>query len=331
MMMNVLAKMKSVSVQCQLLLGLGIVAFSHASIAREQVDQRITTSDSPFVEIEHMNGSAEIIGWDKEEVQVTGELSDNTEEFIFEKNGNEIVIKVEIARDPGHWRNWKKSDGDDLTIYVPRASFVDYTSINAGVTIEDLHHSVNVEVINGSVDVKKVSGRVSLESVNGDIDIRDVEGDVSIETVNGDISGEHRSSKDLRLDTVNGDINIRTNSPEVKVTSVNGNIELAMESVNDLNIETVNGRVDATMNLAARGFVRGSSVGGSMNFNFQKDVSARFDIQAHAGGRIINDLSDDEMQKAKYGPRRWLEFTHNGGDGRVDVSTVSGRITLGAK
>lgn len=329
--MNVLAKMKSVSVQCQLLLGLGLVAFSQASIAREQVDQRITTSDSPFVEIEHMNGRAEIIGWDKEEVQVTGELGDNTEEFIFEKDGNDIVIKVEMARDPGHWRNWKKSDGDDLTIYVPRASFVEYTSINANVKIGELQQSVNVEVVNGDVDVNKVTGRISLESVNGDIDFRDVEGDVAIETVNGDITGEHRSSKDLRLDSVNGDIRVRTNSPEVKVTSVNGNIDLSMDSVSDLNVETVNGRVEASLDLAARGSVRGSSVGGSMNFTFQRDVSARFDIQAHAGGRIINELSDDEMQKAKYGPRRWLEFTHNGGDGRVDVSTVSGKVTLGVK
>lgn len=329
--MNVLAKMKSVSVQWQLLLGLGIVAFSHASIAREQVDQRIATSDSPFVEIEHMNGNAEIIGWDKNEVQVTGQLSDNAEEFIFEKDGNDIVIKVEIERDPGHWRNWKKSDGDDLTIYVPRASFVDYTSINADVKIEGLQHTVNVEVINGGVDVRKVSGRVSLESVNGDITLHDVEGDLAIETVNGDINGEHRGSKDLRLDSVNGDIDIRTNSPEVKVTSVNGNIDLALSTITDLNIETVNGRVKAAMDLAAKGDVRASSVGGSMSFTFQRSVSARFDIQAHAGGRIDNDISDDEMQKAKYGPRRWLEFTHNGGDGRVDVSTVSGKVTLGVK
>ncbi|WP_414828798.1 DUF4097 family beta strand repeat-containing protein [Alteromonas sp. H39] len=331
MMMNILAKLKSVSVQRQLLLGLGIVVFSHAGFAREQVDQRITTSDSPYVEIEHLNGSADIIGWDKNEVQVTGQLSDDTEEFIFEKDGNDIVIKVEIAKDPGHWRNWKKSDGDDLKIYVPRASFVDYTSINADVSLQDLQHTVNVEVINGDVDVKKVNGRVSLESVNGDITLRDVEGDVAVETVNGDINGEHRGSKDLRLDSVNGDIDIRTNSPEVKVTSVNGNIDLALDTITDLNIETVNGRVEAAMTLAPKGDVRASSVGGSMSLAFQRSVSARFDIQAHAGGRIINDISDDEMQKAKYGPRRWLEFTHNGGDGRVDVSTVSGRIQLGVK
>jgi len=60
-------------------------------------------------------------------------------------------------------------------------------------------------------------------------------------------------------------------------------------------------------------------------------VSARFDLQGHAGGRIVNKISDAKEQRAKYGPRRWLEFSHNGGNGRVDVSTVSGRIKVDTK
>ena len=151
---------------------------------------------------------------------------------------------------------------------------------------------------------------------------------MTIETVNGDIYGDHESAGDARFSSVNGNIKIRSSSPELWVESVNGNIKLAMQAVDELNIETVNGRVEADLSLNDNGDVRASSVGGSITLNFQSDVSARFDIEAHAGGRIINNISTDEMKKAKYGPRRWLEFVHNGGDGQVDISTVSGRITL---
>jgi hypothetical protein len=89
--------------------------------------------------------------------------------------------------------------------------------------------------------------------------------------------------------------------------------------------------VDSHFNLLKSGEVRANSVGGDIDLFFQSGVSARFDIQSHAGGRIRNDLSDDKMQRAKYGPRRWLEFSINGGDARVDVSTVGGDVTLGER
>jgi hypothetical protein len=63
----------------------------------------------------------------------------------------------------------------------------------------------------------------------------------------------------------------------------------------------------------------------------QSQVPARFDIEGHAGGGITNKLSDDKMQKAKYGPNRWLKFSLNGGSAKVNVSTVSDRVRLGKK
>jgi DUF4097 and DUF4098 domain-containing protein YvlB len=93
----------------------------------------------------------------------------------------------------------------------------------------------------------------------------------------------------------------------------------------------VNGDVDSQFNLMKNGEVRANSIGGDIDLYFQSGVSARFDIQSHAGGSIRNDLTDDRMQKAKYGPRRWLEFSVNGGDARVDVSTVGGDVKLGQR
>ncbi|GGW83641.1 DUF4097 family beta strand repeat-containing protein [Alteromonas halophila] len=310
------------------LAGVSMTLLSQVALSGERIDRSIDTSDAPYVDIEHMNGKAEIIGWDKNSVKVVGEVGENTDEVSFEKSGNEVELKIEVARSGRDWRNWRSNEGDDLTIHVPHGSRVHYSSINANVALRNLKNSVSVEVVNGDIESRNIQGRVELEAVNGDIDVGEISGDVTIETVNGDIFGDHQSDKDARFSSVNGNINIRSSSPELWVESVNGNIKLAMQAVDDLNIETVNGRVEAELSLNRNGDVRASSVGGSITLNFQPDVSAQFDIEAHAGGRIINKISEDEMQKAKYGPRRWLEFIHNGGQARVDVSTVSGRITL---
>lgn len=304
-----------------------LIALPCSVYAEEAVDRTIETSDSPRVDIEHINGKAEIRGWDKSEVRVSGTLGDNTEEFVFEKQGNVILIHVEVERSDRRWGNYQ-TDGDDLLIYVPFNSYIDYDSINADVRIEDVKKGVSVEVVNGDVDIENVDAAVEADAVNGDITLENVTGRLAVETVNGSISGTHSGDKQTSLESVNGGISVSTTSPRVQVETVNGRIELKLAEIDMLEVNTVNGRLSAQMTLNKNGEVYASSVGGGINLTFQPDVSARFDIQAHAGGSISNDITSDKMQKAKYGPRRWLEFVHGSGDANVDVSTVNGRVSL---
>ena len=44
--------------------------------AGQSVNETLDAAKDGYVEIEHLNGSAIIRGWDKNEVQVKGELSD---------------------------------------------------------------------------------------------------------------------------------------------------------------------------------------------------------------------------------------------------------------
>jgi hypothetical protein len=69
-------------------------------------------------------------------------------------------------------------------------------------------------------------------------------------------------------------------------------------------------------------------VGGKIELLLPESTSAQFEITGHAGGKIINELSEDQVNKAKYGPGRWLEFSMNGGNAQVEASTVHGKILL---
>ena len=74
--------------------------------------------------------------------------------------------------------------------------------------------------------------------------------------------------------------------------------------------------------------MRFESVSGDAEFYFPADVSAQFEIEAHANGKIVNELSDDKAIKAKYGPSSDLEFSVNGGNADIEMDTISGRIEL---
>ena len=312
------------------LLGMGLLCISLALFAKDKVDKTIDAAKDGYVEIEHLNGVAKITGWDKSEVRVVGELGERTDKFIFERDGNEVVIKIKVKRSSS-WGNWGSDDGDELEIFIPLNSKLNYTAVNASVEALNIAGGANIDTVNGSIEVKKLAGRIRLESVNGDILANELEGDVNIETVNGEIESNSSKGKDDRYSSVNGDIQITSESTEIRAETVNGDIELQLGKIQQLTLDTVNGSIEAKLELQKGGDVRASTVGGSVALYFQEDVSARFDVRGHAGGKIVNKLSDHEVEKAKYGPTRWLEFSLNGGNGKVNVSTVSGRVRLDKK
>lgn len=304
------------------------LCFSSIVTAGEKIDRTIDASESPFIDVEHVNGKAIIKVWDNNQVRVAGELGDDTDKFIFERNGREIDIHIKTKPNRGFWGGSKNTDGDDITIYVPRMSSLSYESVNANVNVSGISQGLSVEVVNGDVEVANTSGKTAIESVNGMISVDGVSGDISLETVNGKIEGRHVDTGDIKLSSVNGDITIRSSATRVIGETVNGEMELSLDSVRGVALSTVNGEIKASMVLVDNGDVDVSSVGGDIELTFKDTLSARFEIEAHAGGNIVNRISDDKMEKAKYGPGRWLEFVHNGGNGRVEVSTVSGRVVI---
>ncbi|GAC23560.1 hypothetical protein GMES_1261 [Paraglaciecola mesophila KMM 241] len=296
--------------------------------AGEQIDRIVEANPKGYVEIEHVNGKAEIKGWDKPQVQVKGTLGELTERFVFERRGNEVLIKVKVKNSRKHSSRWGGDDEDKLVIFVPRQSRLNYTAVNADVLLSDVKGGVSAETVNGDIKAKQLAGRLRLESVNGDINASELQGDVAIQTVNGDIRSNSTQGREDRYETVNGDVNAESSSEEVRATTVNGDVKLMMQSVKYANLETVNGELKIALALAEGGELHATSVGGEIDLNFSAGVSALFDIRAHAGGKIINRLTQDTVQKEKYGPSSWLATSTGQGQGKVSVSTVNGRVSI---
>lgn len=302
------------------------VVFSMPLFAGEKVNETRQVKDNIDVEIEHTSGNITIRGWDKQEIKVVGELDDKAEEFIFEERNGRMLIQVKMPKHKGNWNSG--GPGDDLDIRVPHKSHVRYSGVNADADIAELQKGLDASTVNGNLEAKGIQGRIGLQSVNGKIEVSEISGDISMETVNGRIRDKNSSGKSLKLTSINGDIESRSTIKEVTAETVNGGIELQLAEVDSLEMVTVNGEIDVSLTLLERGEIEGSTVSGRITVELQKDVSATFDITGHAGGNIVNRITDDRMQKAKYGPGRWLEFAVRGGKAKVDLSTVSGRIVL---
>lgn len=313
------------------ILGLTVLTLTQSASAQERVEQTISTSQQPWIKITHINGDIEVKTWANAEVKVTGTLGENTEEFIFKGDDKRVTIEVKAKKNKG-WFNWDRSydetANDDLVILVPVGSEINYDSINGNLAVAGTSGGVDVDVINGKIEVEDASGRMRINTVNGPIRMNNTTGELDLGTVNGSIKVQHNSSDDVNLETVNGDIKLTSQALDVNVETVNGDIKLALGEVDRLNIDTVNSKVAVTLALLANGKIDATSVDANMHFTFTNDVAARFELEGHAGGKFTNNLTDDQTEKAKYGPGRWLNFTTHNGSAKVSIETVSGRVTL---
>ncbi|PCK33439.1 DUF4097 family beta strand repeat-containing protein [Pseudoalteromonas piscicida] len=307
---------------------IGLAALPAMVFAGESIDKELSIPADGKVIIENQRGDVTIKTWDQAMFKVTGELDDKAEGYKLETSGEvtEFVVKM-----PRRYKSWGGGDGSTLTIYMPRTSELDFEGVIVDVAAADLTAGARIKTVNGNIKVEQISGKISLETVNGDIDSRDLDGNIQFETVNGDIDDVASKGK-LRFNAVNGEIKTQTTATELRLENVNGEVELKMAALKDLRLSTVNGEIAVYADeLLDNASINMESVSGDIELNFPKDVSARFEINAHSGGRISNKLSSDQVKKAKYGPARSLEFVLNGGNADVEIDTVSGDIELKQK
>jgi hypothetical protein len=310
---------------------------STRAIAGDLIDETRDVDADAIIDIELVNGTVTLKGWDENRFHIAGELSDAADGYELREVGGGIRFEEDIDRRSFNncWAFGSRcDDGDwaDLDIELPHGSVLRFAGINVEVTVDNLNGSTDIEVVNGDVYATGLSGTVKLETVNGDIDANDLAGRVNLETVNGSIDDRNSRGPRLSLNTTNGDIDSTTSSESVSAETVNGDIELTTGPVDELDIATVGGTLEADVALKEQGEISINSVNGRIELTLPNETSARFNVSTAANGRINNDLTDDEPERRnRYVNSKELDFSLNGGSGDVSISTVSGNVTLSGK
>ena len=274
--------------------------------AAEEINQTQDADANGRVSVFNMSGEIEIVGWGRNQVEVTGEVGDDVDEFIFERSGRQTTIKVKVPdRSHGH-----RDLSADLTIRVPRGSSIDVGSISA------------------DIDVEEIRGEQDLQSVSGDISTQVFEADVEVETVSGDVDAEgDGKNSDAELATVSGDVTANDLSGEISAGAVSGDVEVFGGNFERIKIETVNGDLSFNAHLRQGGKMNAETVNGSVDIDFEGSVSAKFEIETF-NGRIKNCFGPKAERTSKYAPGWALSFTEGDGDGRVIISTLNGAVNL---
>jgi DUF4097 and DUF4098 domain-containing protein YvlB len=310
--------MKRVSATAALLL-LPALAF-----AGERVDKSLDFVDDGSIDISNLNGQVRVTPWDNKSVKVTGELGDNTKEFVFDRSGNRIRVEVKVK---DNFHADEKYRGDHLVINVPRRSNVSYSSVNSTFDTGGLVGELTVNTVNGGVTIAGNQGRLKATTVNGRLTIDRITGDLDVHTVNGAVSVKGSTAGHGSFSTANGELDIACSCDALKISAVNGTVDVNSGSVQDLSLSSVSGNSTVHLGLKKGGTVNATTVNGHVTLSFVDDPSAYFSLTGLRSGSIVNELTGDKV--AAEGPVGvHLQFTHLNGDGKVTATAVNGTITL---
>jgi predicted membrane protein len=283
------------------LLLVGAAASPGLTSAQEDVDARRKANPDCRVEIENMAGSIRVIGWAREEVQVTGELGRGAEGLDISGSPDDIQIEVDV-HGPGFHVN------SDLEIHVPAGAEVDIEAFNADIT------------------VSKVTGSVEANTVNGNIRVDGSRGEVDVQTVNGDVEVSGTATKAL-AESVNGTVRIRGVSGDVEALTVNGELVVTGGQLHRGSLETVAGSIRFEGGLASGADVDIESVSGEVELLLDPDVSADIQVSSFSG-EIENDFGPESESVSRYTSEKELRFETGGGDARISIETLSGNVYL---
>lgn len=284
-----------------------LLAVSYANA--EAIDRRTDADARGEVEIVNVAGSVRVTGWDRNEVQVRGELGRGVERLDVTRDGNHVLVKVVLPR-------MRSSGGSDLEISVPRNSSVTTNTVSASQVIKDVTGAQRLQSVSGKLESQLADSEFKAKSVSGSITVR-----------GSQPSGKQASANQTRATTVSGNIMIDNAQGSFELRSVSGDIHVSARPLSRTFVKTTSGSLQLAGNLATDAAIEAETISGQMNVNLEGALDAAFDIESHSG-RIDNCFGPKPKRRSEYGPGTELRFQEGEGHSQVRIKTLSGSVRL---
>lgn len=188
------------------------------------------TSGEKYLELENINGSIKVVGYNGDEVQLVVhklieaksdskvQEANEKERLEIKAEGDTIIIFVDTP--------YRKSDGSinykgekyygykvtfDFELKVPHQTNIDLKTINDGdISVEGVKGNFDVHNINGGIEMREAEGSGKVYALNGDVTVgfsKNPKSDCYFGSLNGDVEVTLLDglSADFRIKTFNGD------------------------------------------------------------------------------------------------------------------------------
>ncbi|MDE2306998.1 MAG: DUF4097 family beta strand repeat protein [Xanthomonadaceae bacterium] len=288
-----------------LLLGLGL----GQALAGTPIQLRHDAAAAAHISISNVEGRVTVIGWDRPEVEVAGQLGEGAKPLAITGSDADLAIKVEPQGGSG-WFNWHGDNAmapSTLELHVPQGASLEIHVISAPLVIDGIDGgSIVVNTVSGKARINARTPSLKIDSISGGIEQAGHAERADLQTVSGDILAPALGGE-ARLQTVSGHVHA-AGGPwrKLAVSSVSGDVQLAGKLARDgqLGIDSMSGDVQLLLPADTSGTIRASSFSGDLRSDF------------------------GTPQKSAHGPGVALDTRLGTGRGRIDVETFSGDLRV---
>ncbi len=279
------------------------------ALADTPIQLRHDASPTAHVSISNIAGTVNVIAWDRNEVQVRGQLGNGAKPLAITGSNTDMAIKVEPQGGSG-WFNWKGDNNmapTTLELHVPKAASLDIDVVSAPLVIDGMDGgNIEVNAVSGKTRINARTPSLKVDSVSGGIELAGHAGQADLQTVSGDI-----------LAPVLGD--------EVKLQTISGRIQADGGPWKKLTLSTVSGNVQLTGALATDGNIGIDSMSGDVQLQLPASTSGNLHASSFSGN-LRSDFGTPK--EPEHGPGSSLDVHLGDGRGKINVETFSGDLRV---
>ncbi len=261
----------------------GLLIATVPAAAGPNVDESRAMDADGQISLGMVEGDLEVIGWDSDSFELTGELGSDKHELVVTGEQDDWEIEIRMEKNWG-WSWSSKNSGDtDLTLKVPHSASVELSVVSADIDVENLDGDyLDIESVSGDLNIEVESSRIELESVSGDVEIRASNSSLELETVSGDVYASGITSH-AAIESVSGDLRVDADNLEsLYASSVSGDvtIDASLTSNARVELETHSGEIDLLLPANTRFDLDSDTFSGDVDNEFGSDSSSNISIDA---------------------------------------------------
>lgn len=250
------------------------------------------------LEVHTRNGSVEVLGWEKDTVEITGSKYARSQEDLnrievsVNPVGEGLVVKAVFPTPT------RSGGGAKFVIRAPHSARVRLVDTsNGSIRVEDLERVDKLDTSNASITVNRCRGPLVADTSNGSIRVSQTPGDLTLDTSNARIEADDVEGA-IVADTSNGSIKVTVRDPEpgreMRLKSSNSSVEVTMERFrqNPMRMESSNGSMTLRLPDGTDADLHASTSNGSIQMDYpmtlegtQKKTEVRGKLGA--GGPLV--------------------------------------------
>lgn len=192
-----------------------IAALAVGAPATQSADTLIRVDRGTRLQVENHRGDVVVEAWDRDVVQVRGDLS-SRQQLDVTRNGSVLRVRpqtinggprdAELRISVPVWMDVRVQGNQmDATVRGTRAE-ISVETVGGDVVVDGGAGLISIRTIQGEVSLRNARGRIEAMSVNEEVTLTRVDGEIYVETTNGDVTMREIRSASTRATTVNGDV-----------------------------------------------------------------------------------------------------------------------------